>query len=127
MIDQNTVQQIIDTADVVDVVSDFVALKRRGSNWVGLCPFHNDRTPSFYVSRSKQIYKCFSCGEAGSSVSFLMKHEQMSYPDALRYLATKYHIEIKEREQTDEERTAQTERESMLIANEWACQLREKE
>lgn len=122
MIDQNTVQQIIDTADVVDVVSDFVALKRRGSNWVGLCPFHNDRTPSFYVSRSKQIYKCFSCGEAGSSVSFLMKHEQMSYPDALRYLATKYHIEIKEREQTDEERTAQTERESMLIANEWACQ-----
>ena len=122
MIDQNTVQQIIDTADVVDVVSDFVALKRRGSNWVGLCPFHNDRTPSFYVSRSKQIYKCFSCGEAGSSVSFLMKHEQMSYPDALRYLAAKYHIEIKEREQTDEERTAQTERESMLIANEWACQ-----
>lgn len=122
MIDQNIVQQIIDTADVVDVVSDFVTLKRRGSNWVGLCPFHNDRTPSFYVSRAKQIYKCFSCGAAGSSVSFLMNHEQMSYPDALKYLAAKYHIEVKERELTDEERTAQTERESMLIANEWACQ-----
>jgi len=121
MIDQSTVQQIIDTADVVDVVSDFVTLRRRGANWVGLCPFHNDRTPSFYVSRAKQIYKCFSCGEAGSAVGFVMKHEQMSYPDALRYLAAKYHIEIKEREQTDEERAQQTERESMLIVNEWAC------
>lgn len=127
MIDQNTVQQIIDTADVVDVVSDFVTLRRRGSNWVGLCPFHNDRTPSFYVSRNKQIYKCFSCGEAGSAVSFVMKHEQMSYPDALRYLAAKYHIEIKEREQTDEERAAQTERESMLIVNEWACRWMEEQ
>ncbi len=127
MIDRNTVQQIIDTADVVDVVSDFVTLRRRGSNWVGLCPFHNDRTPSFYVSRAKQIYKCFSCGEAGSAVNFLMKHEQMSYPDALRYLAAKYHIEIKERELTDEERAAQTERESMLIVNEWACRWMEEQ
>lgn len=127
MIDRNTVQQIIDTADVVDVVSDFVSLRRRGANWVGLCPFHNDRTPSFYVSRSKQIYKCFSCGEAGSAVSFVMKHEQMSYVDALKYLAAKYHIEVKERELTDEERTAQTERESMLIVNEWVCQWMEKQ
>lgn len=123
MIDPSTVQHIVDAADVVDVVSDFVTLKRRGSNWVGLCPFHNDRTPSFYVSRSKQIFKCFSCGESGvGSVNFVMKHEQMTYPEALRYLAAKYHIEIQEREQTDEERAAQTERESMLIANEWACQ-----
>ena len=127
MIDQNTVQQIIDTADVVDVVSDFVTLRRRGSNWVGLCPFHNDRTPSFNVSRAKQIFKCFSCGEAGSAVSFVMKHEQMTYPEALRYLAAKYHIEIKEREQTDEERAAQTERESMLIVNEWACRWMEEQ
>lgn len=127
MIDQTTVQQIIDTADVVDVVSDFVSLRRRGANWVGLCPFHNDRTPSFYVSRNKQIYKCFSCGEAGSAVGFVMKHEQMSYVDALKYLAAKYHIEVKERELTDEERITQTERESMLIANEWACQWMENQ
>ena len=127
MIDRNTVQQIIDTADVVDVVSDFVTLRRRGANWVGLCPFHNDRTPSFYVSRNKQIYKCFSCGEAGSAVGFVMKHEQMSYPDALKYLAAKYHIEVKERELTDEERTEQTERESMLILNEWACRWMEEQ
>lgn len=127
MIDRNTVQQIIDTADVVDVVSDFVTLRRRGANWVGLCPFHNDRTPSFYVSRNKQIYKCFSCGEAGSAVGFVMKHEQMSFPDALKYLAAKYHIEVKERELTDEERTEQTERESMLIVNEWACRWMEEQ
>ncbi len=122
MIDQTTVNQILDTADIVDVVSDFVSLRKRGSNWVGLCPFHNDRKPSFNVSRVKGIYKCFSCGEGGSAVNFIMKHEQMTYVEALKYLAAKYHIEVKERELTDEERTAQTERESMLVLNEWACQ-----
>ena len=127
MIDRNTVQQILDTADIVDVVSDFVALKRRGTNWIGLCPFHNDRRPSFYVSRAKGICKCFACGEGGSAVNFIMKHEQLSYPEALRYLARKYHIEIEERELTDEEKQAQTEREAMLMLNEWACAYFEKQ
>ena len=127
MIDHNTVQQILDTADIVDVVSDFVSLKRRGANWIGLCPFHNDRRPSFYVSRAKGICKCFACGEGGSAVNFIMKHEQLSYPEALRYLARKYHIEIQEKELTDEERQAQTERESMLMLNEWACDYFEKQ
>ena len=127
MIDHNTVQQILDTADIVDVVSDFVALKRRGANWIGLCPFHNDRRPSFYVSRAKGICKCFACGEGGSAVNFIMKHEQLSYPEALRYLARKYHIEIQEKELTDEEKEAQTEREAMLMLNEWACSYFEKQ
>ncbi len=127
MIDHNTVQQILDTADIVDVVSDFVALKRRGGNWIGLCPFHNDRRPSFYVSRAKGICKCFACGEGGSAVNFIMKHEQLSYPEALRYLARKYHIEIQEKELTDEEKQAQTEREAMLMLNEWACAYFEKQ
>ncbi len=127
MIDHNTVQQILDTADIVDVVSDFVALKKRGANWIGLCPFHNDRRPSFYVSRAKGICKCFACGEGGSAVNFIMKHEQLSYPEALRYLARKYHIEIQEKELTDEEKQAQTEREAMLMLNEWACAYFEKQ
>jgi len=127
MIDHNTVQQILDTADIVDVVSDFVALKRRGTNWIGLCPFHNDRRPSFYVSRAKGICKCFACGEGGSAVNFIMKHEQLSYPEALRYLARKYHIDIHEKELTDEEKQAQSEREAMLMLNEWACTYFEKQ
>ena len=127
MIDHNTVQLILDTADIVDVVSDFVALKQRGANWIGLCPFHNDRRPSFYVSRAKGICKCFACGEGGSAVNFIMKHEQLSYPEALRYLARKYHIEIQEKELTDEEKLAQTEREAMLMLNEWACSYFEKQ
>lgn len=127
MIDHSTVQQILDAADIVDVVSDFVALKRRGANWIGLCPFHNDRRPSFYVSRAKGICKCFACGEGGSAVNFIMKHEQLSYPEALRYLARKYHIEIQEKELTDEEKQAQSEREAMLMLNEWACDYFEKQ
>ncbi len=127
MIDHSTVQQILDAADIVDVVSDFVALKRRGTNWIGLCPFHNDRRPSFYVSRAKGICKCFACGEGGSAVNFIMKHEQLSYPEALRYLARKYHIEIQEKELTDEEKQAQSEREAMLMLNEWACDYFEKQ
>lgn len=121
-IDRETVQKILDTADIVDVVSDFVHLKRRGANYIGLCPFHNERTPSFSVSKSKGICKCFSCGKGGSSVNFLMELEQMSYYDALRYLAKKYHIEIKEHEMTEKEREEATERESMLAVSEFALQ-----
>lgn len=110
----------MDTADIVDVVSDFVHLKRRGANYMGLCPFHNERTPSFSVSKSKNICKCFSCGKGGSPVNFIMQLEQLSYNEALRYLAKKYNIEIKEREQTDEERELESERESLYAVNEFA-------
>lgn len=127
MIDKATVDLIIDSADIVDVVSDFVTLRKRGANYVGLCPFHNDRTPSFYVSKSKGICKCFSCGEGGSALNFIMKHEQLSYHDALIYLANKYHIEVKEREQTDEEKAEQTARDAMFMLNEWACQFFEQQ
>lgn len=120
MIDKSTVQQIIDAADIVEVVSDFVNLKRRGANYVGLCPFHNEKTPSFSVSKAKGICKCFSCGKGGSPVNFIMEHEQLSYYEALKFLANKYHIEIKERELTDKEKEAQSERESMLFINEFA-------
>lgn len=120
MIDRATVQKIIDAADIVEVVSDFVNLKRRGSNYIGLCPFHNEKTPSFSVSKSKGICKCFSCGKGGSAVNFIMEHEQLSYYEALKYLAKKYHIEVKERELTNEEKEAQSERENMLLINEFA-------
>lgn len=115
-----TVQRILDAADIVEVVSDFVSLKRRGANWVGLCPFHNDRSPSFYVSKAKGVCKCFSCGEGGSPVNFLMKLEQLSYVEALRWLARKYNIEVEERELTPEEERAETARESMLAVNDFA-------
>lgn len=121
MIDKATVAQILDAADIVDVVSDFVSLKRRGANYVGLCPFHNEKTPSFSVSRAKGICHCFSCGKGGSPVNFIMEHEQLSYYEALKYLANKYHIEVHERELTDEEKIEQSDRESMLIINENAC------
>lgn len=120
MIDKATVDRILDAAQIVDVVSDFVTLKRAGANYKGLCPFHDDRTPSFVVSPSKGLCKCFACGAGGNAVHFIMKHEQLSYPDALRYLARKYNIEIKERELSEEEQLAQNERESMFIVNEWA-------
>ena len=119
-IDSETVQKILDTAEIVDVVSDFVSLKRRGANYIGLCPFHNERTPSFSVSPSKGICKCFSCGKGGSAVGFIMELEQMTYNEALRYLAKKYNIEIKDHEMTDAERERETERESMLAVNEFA-------
>ncbi|MCR4995332.1 MAG: DNA primase [Bacteroidales bacterium] len=120
MIDRITVDKILDAANIVDVVSDFVTLKRAGANLKGLCPFHDDRTPSFMVSPSKNICKCFACGKGGTPVHFIMEHEQLTYPEALRYLAKKYHIEIQEREQTDEEKAEQSERESMFAVNEWA-------
>lgn len=120
MIDQPTIDRILDAANIVDVVSEFVTLRKRGVNLVGLCPFHSDKTPSFYVSPSKNICKCFACGEGGTSVHFIMKHEQLSYTDALRFLAKKYNIEIQERELTDREKQVRSNRESMLIVNSWA-------
>lgn len=119
-IDRETIQKILDAADIVDVVSDFVHLKRRGSGFIGLCPFHNERTPSFSVSKSKNLCKCFSCGKGGSPVHFIMEHEQLSFYEALRYLAKKYNIEIKEHEMSEKEREEETERESMMAVNEFA-------
>ena len=110
----------MDAAQIVDVVSDFVTLRKRGVNYVGLCPFHDDKTPSFYVSPAKGLCKCFACGKGGNAVHFIMEHEQMTYPEALRYLAHKYGIDIKERELTAEERQAQTERESLFVINQFA-------
>lgn len=120
MIDQPTIDRILDAAQIVDVVSEFVTLRKRGVNFVGLCPFHDDKTPSFYVSPAKGLCKCFACGKGGNAVHFIMEHEQMNYPEALRWLAKKYHIEIKERELTNEEKEAQSVRESLFIVNEFA-------
>ena len=120
MIDQPTIDRILDAAQIVDIVSDFVTLRKRGVNYVGLCPFHDDKTPSFYVSPSKGLCKCFSCGKGGNAVHFIMEHEQMSYPEAPKYLAKKYGIEIKERELSSEEKLMQSERESLFIVNNFA-------
>lgn len=120
MIDQATIDRILDAAQIVDVVSDFVTLRKRGVNYVGLCPFHDDKTPSFYVSPAKGLCKCFSCGKGGNPVHFIMEHEQMSYPEALKFLAKKYGIEIKERELSNEEKIVQSERESLFIVNQFA-------
>lgn len=119
-IDRETAQRIIETADIVEVVSDFVTLKRRGSGYIGLCPFHADRTPSFSVSKSRNLCKCFSCGKGGSPVNFIMEHESMSYQEALRYLANKYGIEIHEEEVSEEERQRDQLRSSLLASNEFA-------
>lgn len=121
MIDSLTKQRIIDSANILEVVSDFVSLRRSGVSYVGLCPFHSDRKPSFYVSPSKNVCKCFACGEGGSPIHFVMKHEQLSYYDALRYLAKKYGIEIIEREESDEERQKANERQSLFILNDYAA------
>ena len=120
LIDRATIDKIMDATNIVDVVGEFVTLRKSGVNYKGLCPFHDDKTPSFMVSPTKQICKCFSCGEGGTSINFLMKHEQITYPEALRWLAKKYNIEIQEKELTDEERQQQSDRESMFIVNEWA-------
>lgn len=120
MIDRATVDKIMDAVNIVDVVGEFVNLRKSGVNYKGLCPFHDDKTPSFMVSPARQICKCFSCGEGGNAVNFLMKHEQITYPEALRWLAKKYNIEIQERELSDNEKREQSERESMFIVNEWA-------
>ena len=121
MIDHATVEKIKDAANIVDVVSEFVTLRKSGANYKGLCPFHDEKTPSFYVSPARGMCHCFGCGKGGNAVSFIMEHEQMTYPEALRWLARKYHIEIRERELTDDEKREQSERESMFIVNEWGA------
>lgn len=121
MIDRQTVDRIIDAANIYDVVSDYVTLRRTGSSYKGLCPFHDDKTPSFYVNPAKGVCKCFSCGKGGSAVGFIMEIEQMSYPEALRHLAKKFNIEIKEEELTKEEQKNRNERERMLALNDWAA------
>ncbi len=127
MIDRATVQRIKDTANIVEVVGDYVHLVRRGANYMGLCPFHNERTPSFSVSPRRNFCYCFSCHKGGSPVNFIMEKEGLSYHDALLQLAKKYGIKVEERELTDEERAAQTEREGMLVANEWAMKEMERQ
>ena len=120
MIDRDTIDKILEATNIVDVVSEFVTLRKAGSNYKGLCPFHDDKTPSFMVSPTKGICHCFACGKGGNAVNFLMEHEQISYPDALRWLAKKYNIEIRERELSAEEKQQASDRESMFIVNEWA-------
>ncbi len=122
MIDQSTIDRILDAAQIVDVVSEFVTLRKRGVNYIGLCPFHNEKTPSFSVSPSKGVCKCFSCGKGGNVVHFIMEHEQLSYYEALKWLAKKYNIEIKERELTDAEKQAQSLRESLFVVNQFASE-----
>ena len=121
MIDRPTIDRIMDATKIEEVVSEFVTLKKRGVNYIGLCPFHNDSHPSFSVSPTRGICHCFTCGKGGNAINFLMELEQMTYPDALRWLAKKYHIEIKERELSSEEKLRESERESMFIVNEWAA------
>ena len=121
MIDRPTIDRIMDATKIEEVVSEFVTLKKRGVNYIGLCPFHNDSHPSFSVSPTRGICHCFTCGKGGNAINFLMELEQMTYPDALRWLAKKYHIEIKERELSSEEKQKESERESMFIVNEWAA------
>jgi DNA primase len=121
MIDRGTIERILDAAQIVDVVQEFVPLKKRGVNYLGLCPFHNEKTPSFTVSPSKEIFKCFGCGKVGNSVNFVMEHEHLTYPEALKYLAKKYHIEVVEKELTQEELEKQNERESLLVVSAYAA------
>ncbi len=121
MIDRPTIERILEAAEIVDVVQEFVPLKKRGVNYLGLCPFHNEKTPSFTVSPSKEIFKCFGCGKVGNSVNFIMEHEHLTYPEALKYLARKYHIEIVEKERSLEEIEKQNERESLLVITGYAA------
>ena len=120
MIPRDTVQKILDTAQVEEVVADFVSLKKRGAEWWGCCPFHNEKTPSFHVVPARGIYYCFGCHKGGSAVGFVMDHEHMSYPDALRYLAKKYNIEVVEEEQSAEELAARQRNESLYLVSEFA-------
>ncbi len=120
MIDHATIERILDAAEITDVISDFVTLRKRGVNQLGLCPFHNEKTPSFTVSPAKGIFKCFGCGKGGNAVNFIMEHENLSYPEALKWLAKKYHIDIVEEEQTDEQIQQKNDRESMMIVSSFA-------
>lgn len=121
MIDRATIERILDASNIIDVIQDFVPLKKRGVNYLGLCPFHNEKTPSFTVSPTKEIFKCFGCGKSGNVVNFIMEHEHLSYPEALKYLARKYHIEIVEKELSSEEIEKQNERESLLVLTSYAA------
>jgi DNA primase len=121
MIDRSTIERILDAAQIVDVVQEFVPLKKRGVNFLGLCPFHNEKTPSFTVSPAKEIFKCFGCGKVGNSVNFVMEHEHLTYPEALKYLAKKYHIEVVEKELSQDEIDKQNERESLLVVTAYAA------
>ena len=121
MIDRPTIERILDAAQIVDVIQEFVPLKKRGVNYLGLCPFHNEKTPSFTVSPSKEIFKCFGCGKVGNAVNFIMEHEHLTYPEALKFLARKYHIEVVEKELTQEEIEKQNERESLLVVTAYAA------
>lgn len=121
MIEQTTIDRVMAAADIVDVVQDFVALRKTGASYKGLCPFHEDRTPSFIVSPAKGLCKCFACGAGGNVVKFVQLHEQMSYPEAIKWLAKKYGIEVEEAGRTDEQKERSQERESMFVVNEWAC------
>jgi DNA primase len=120
VIDHATIERILDAADISDVVSEFVTLRRRGVNMLGLCPFHNEKTPSFTVSPAKGIFKCFGCGKGGNAVNFIMEHENLSYPEALKWLAKKYNIEVKEEEETEEQKQLKDERESLMIVSGFA-------
>ena len=120
MIDRITIEKIRSAANIYDIVKEFVTLKKAGANYKGLCPFHDEKTPSFIVSPSKQLYKCFSCGQGGDAVGFIMQHEQMTYPEALKWIAKRYGIEVKEKEETEEEKKESSEREAMFAANQWA-------
>ena len=120
MIDQSSIDKVFETAEIVDVVQDFVTLKKRGVNYLGLCPFHNEKTPSFTVSPAKGIYKCFGCGKGGNSVNFIMEHENLSFYEAIKYLAAKYHIELIETQLSEEDQKQKDERESLLTVTEFA-------
>ena len=120
MIHKEDIDKIFDAAKVEEVVADYVTLKKRGANLIGLCPFHDEKTPSFYVSAAKGIYKCFGCGKGGHAVNFVMEKELMSYPEALRQLAKKYNIEIVEKEQTPEQIQSQNDRESLFVVSSFA-------
>lgn len=126
MIPRDTVDRILDAAQIVDVVGDFVDLKRRGANWTACCPFHNEKTPSFYVSPAKGIYKCFGCGKAGSAVDFVMEHESMTFPEAIRYLGQKYHIEVEEEEETAEDLARKQHKDSLFIVSKFASEFFQK-
>ncbi len=121
MIERETIDRVLEAADIIDVVSDFVSLRRRGANYIACCPFHNEKTPSFSVSPAKGIFKCFGCGKAGSAVTFVMEHEQMSYVEAIKYLGRKYGIEVNEREETEEDAADRLKRESMTAVSEFAA------
>ena len=120
MIDHSTIQRILDTADITEVVSEFITLRRRGVNMLGLCPFHNEKTPSFTVSPAKGIYKCFGCGKGGNAVNFIMDHENLNYPEALKWLARKYNVDVVEEEETEEQKQLKDERESLMIVSAFA-------